>query len=467
MKYTILSVYILLVTLNCQSLLAQKTYTSTEIQEDIAFMEEQLIRFHPNLYLYSKYDEFNALTNELKSGVNDITTDIEAYRLLSSYSEIIRDGHTSITPSKDVFENFQIDTALLPLRIHWDGELMHSIMDYSEERIIPDGSQLISINGVNTEDIAANMLTSLQHDGDNTTYPRWILNNFFTAYFYFYYREVEEFNIVYKDVNGKSNAETIQALCKSDISNYRKQRYPEFSEHYQSEKKSGITLKLLDRESAILTIRSFDNGILLKSYRQRFRSSIRRHLKEVRKNETETLIVDLRGNQGGHLTNGHFLLKRIMPHPYVMVQCFTKVNKKCSHVANARNKPTYGPILGLKKPNKKRYDGKVYFLVDGGSFSCSGIVTHVIKNYSRGIIVGEETGGSAYSLVGSPNKKIVLPNTGINVSIPRLQFILQDLRGTEKSGTQPDVMIPVSTEDLLNNQDSALEYILEQIELNK
>lgn len=463
MKYTFFHVCILFAILNCQSIKAQETFTNLEIKEDIAYMEEQLIRYHPNLYLYSKQDEFKALTEELKAKVVDETTELEAYRLLSSYSEIIRDGHTSILPSNIVLAKFQVDTTLIPLWVHWDGKSMYSIMDYSEERIIPDGSKILTINEDSVEDIVANILTALQHDGDNKTYPTWVLNNFFSAYYYFYYGEFDEFRIGYTDLDGNNNAVAIKALCKKDISSYRKKRYPEHSALYQTEKKSGITLEQIDNSSAVLTIKSFDHGILLKEYHQRFRASIRRQMKKIRKNGTETLIVDLRGNQGGRLSNGHFLLKRLMPHRYVMVQCFTKVNKKCSHIANARNKPTYGPILGVKKPNKKRFNGKVYFLVDGGSFSCSGIVTHVIKTYNRGMIVGEETGGSAYSLVGSPNKKITLPNTGINVSIPRLQFILQDLKETEKSGTQPDVMVPVTPHDLLNDYDAVMEYVMQEI----
>ncbi len=463
MKYTFLHLCILFTTLNCQSIQAQELFTELEIKEDIAYLEEQLIRYHPNLFLYSKQDEFDSLTEDLKSKVQEETTELEAYRLLASYSEIIRDGHTSITPSNKIFSSFQVDTTLFPLRIYWDGDSMHTIMDFSNEQLIPNGSRILSINEYSVEEIAGSILTSLQHDGDNLTYPTWILNNFFSAYFYFYYGEFDEFRIGYKDPDGRNNSSRLKALCKKDIAKNRNSRYPDYSKQYRLEKKSGITIEQIDDLSAVLTIKSFDNGILLKEYHQRFRPSIRRQIKKVRKNGTENLIVDLRGNQGGRLSNGHFLLKRLMPHRYIMVECFTKVKKKCSHIANARNKPTYGPILGIKKPNKKRFNGKVYFLVDGGSFSCSGIVTHVIKSYNRGIIVGEETGGSAYSLVGSPNKKITLPNTGINVSIPRLQFILQDLKETEKSGTQPDVMIPVTPSDLLQNQDSVIEYILEEI----
>ncbi|MFT5860667.1 MAG: hypothetical protein ACI865_002781 [Flavobacteriaceae bacterium] len=463
MKYTSLHMCILFSMLFWQPLIAQQTYTEQQVLDDIAFLESRLIRYHPNLYLYSKQDEFNALSRGLKDVVQSETTALEAYRQISSYSQIIRDGHTSITPSKEVISGFHTDTALFPLRTYWDGEFMHSIMDFGNEASIPDGSEILSINGIKVDKILQNMFNSLQHDGDNMTYPTWILNNFFTAYYYFYYGANDSFGVEYLPPHGEKKFILLPAICKVDRAKNRAHRYPKYSEQFKDEKKTGITLKETENASAILTIKSFDNSILRKDYRQSFRRSIRKTISQLKKNETQTLIVDLRGNQGGHLTNGHFLLKRLMSHRYIMVECYTKVNKKCSHVANERNKPTHGPILGIKKPNKRRFDGELYFLVDGGSFSCSGIVTHVIKAYDRGTIVGEETGGSAYSLVGSPNKRITLPNTGINVTIPRLQFILQDLTDTEKSGTHPDVVISPSFGDIMKDKDVVLDQVLEII----
>lgn len=463
MKYTSLHMCILFSTLLWQPLIAQRTYTEQQILEDIAFLEDRLIRYHPNLYLYSKQDEFNALSGALKDLVEPETDDLKAYRQISSYSQIIRDGHTSFTPSKEVIRGFHTDTTLFPLRTYYDGEFTYSVMDYGDELSIPDGSEILSINGIHIDEIIQNMFKSLQHDGDNMTYPAWILNNFFTAYYYFYYGTNDSFGVEYLTPHGEEQFVLLPAICKADRAKNRSNRYPAYSEQFRDEKKTGITLKESGNASALLTIQSFDNSVLRKDFHQNFRRSIRKTISELKKNETKILIVDLRGNQGGHLTNGHFLLKRLMLHRYIMVECYTKVNKKCSHVANERNKPTYGPILGIKKPNKRRFNGELYFLVDGGSFSCSGIVTHVIKAYDRGTILGEETGGSAYSLVGSPNKKITLPNTGINVTIPRLQFILQDLTDTEKSGTHPDVIITSSFADIMEDKDVVLEQVFKLI----
>lgn len=464
MHCTFLQMCILFVALWWQPLLAQQVFTDDEIKEDITYLKSQLIRYHPNLYLYSKQHEFNAFTDQLKTNVSKETTTLEAYRMFSSYSQVIRDGHTSIRPSKSVFEDYKKDTTLFPIRVYWDGTMLNSIMDYSREDTLPNGSAILSINGIPSEEIVGNILNTLQHDGDNKTYPTWILNNFFTAYYTFYYGGSEIYKITYKDSSSKVQELALKGLPKYEISARRKERYPAYAEQLRAEKKTGILLDTLPNSSAILTIKSFDNGILLKTYHQRFRSSIRKAIRQIRTDGIETLVIDVRGNQGGHLTNGHFLLKRLMRHRYIMVECFTKVKKKCSHVANARNKPSYGPILGIKKPNKKRFEGELYFLVDGGSFSCSGIVTHVIKSYGRGTIVGEETGGSAYSLVGSPNKNITLPNTGIKVTIPRLQFILQDLKTPEKSGTFPDVVLSSTYTDLLEGKDAALEYVLSRIQ---
>ena len=102
-------------------------------------------------------------------------------------------------------------------------------------------------------------------------------------------------------------------------------------------------------------------------------------------------------------------------------------------------------------------------MVNGGSFSCSGIFSQTIKRYKRGKIYGEETGGSAYTIVGAPNKEFVLPHTQFQVTIPQHQFIIQEYEGKEKTGVIPDVLITPRLSDVLEGVDAVLGSVLEEI----
>lgn len=77
--------------------------------------------------------------------------------------------------------------------------------------------------------------------------------------------------------------------------------------------------------------------------------------------------------------------------------------------------------------------------------------------------MGEETGGSAFTLAGGPNKHLNCPNTQVQVTLPTLQYILQSSTGVEKTGVLPDVNLNMRITDIINGIDPLQEYVLKTI----
>jgi len=139
---------------------------------------------------------------------------------------------------------------------------------------------------------------------------------------------------------------------------------------------------------------------------------------------------------------------------------------QCVHsyykVKNGQNKKFNARWSQYFKTNKDAYTGKVYVFTNGGSFSCSAIVSNTIKESQRGKIVGEMTGGSAYVNSGGPNNVITLPNTRISFTIPKTQYNLRKDLSNIGLGVVPDVKIIDNPNKILNGQDNYIEYFEQQ-----
>jgi len=444
------------------SIYGQETnFSKEQVKSDIEFLELSLLEYHPNLFVYSSKQEIDSCFNELKESLSDNISKQEAYRLISTSSSIVKDGHFVIQPDEKTVKNFYSNAKLFPLDIYWINADAFILKNYTNENI-GIGDKLLSINGLDVEKIRRTILDGALRDGYNTTYPNWILNNFNRAYYGFYIGNSEVYEIEINKESGLIEKKQIKGLTYTEISNSRKINYPEYYKQLKEEK--GIELKIDSvTKSALLTIKSFENSILKKTYHQNFKKSINSAFKTIDQQGISELIIDLRGNQGGEVRNGIFLLKYLLNESFQAVQSFTVVDKKQYDSEIKRNKAVKGIGNKYLEPFEQNYRGNLYVLIDGGSFSCSGIFTWVLKKQKRGIIIGNESGGSAYTLVGAPNKTIILPNTKLQVTIPLLQYILQDYKDETKTGVVPDVVINPTISDIINGTDCEYNHALELI----
>ena len=123
----------------------------------------------------------------------------------------------------------------------------------------------------------------------------------------------------------------------------------------------------------------------------------------------------------------------------------------------------YSPNLDEYPPQElpKRYQGKLYVLVNRQSISQAAVTAAQIQDYGWGKIVGEETGEfpSLYASVFY----YTLPNSGIVVSISKGRIIR--VNGSEKEeGVIPDIGI---TDHLIDEEDEILNGLLALINTNE
>jgi C-terminal processing protease CtpA/Prc len=119
------------------------------------------------------------------------------------------------------------------------------------------------------------------------------------------------------------------------------------------------------------------------------------------------------------------------------------------------------------KPKKKNhYDGEVYILSGGNSFSASTLVMKALRPQANVTIVGEESGGAAYGNNAWLIPDVTLPNTGVRFRLPLFRLVI-DKNEQKGYGVQPEVFVPPTVPAILRNADYKLEKTIELIRSKK
>lgn len=428
----------------------EQTFSAAQIKEDIDFLKSELKEKHPNLYLYSRPEVFESFFAELYQHIPDSMTELEAYRFITPVSAIIKDGHTLFFPGDRTVEYYNQNGVYFPFKIYWDGEALFVAMSFCRTTKIPEGAEITGINGVAAAEIMKYCLERMMHDGENETYPIWVLNNWFNEYYSYFFGHPKVFEIQYRLKDGVLRSETIDALSRQDIATNRAKNYP--VRVMGNKKKDGITLEFIDgSKTAVLTIKDFHRATLRQSYGQAFRKTIRQYFTQIGEKGVEHLILDMRNNQGGEMGYGTLLLSYLLHEPFSIVEEYYKVGSPHAAPEN-RNIKCKGPSMGTFRPKSNAFGGKLYVLVNGGSFSNTCMVSSALRHYKRGVFIGEETGGNPNIICGSVQYKI-LPNTKIKVEIPTLRFILRNKEQHNGRGLMPEYLIRPSIQDVIQNRD--------------
>jgi len=245
-----------------------------------------------------------------------------------------------------------------------------------------------------------------------------------------------------------------------------------------------------DSSVALVKIKGFKNGNYEAFYDESF--SILDSLK------TRTLIIDLRNNFGGRLHEIDYLYSYLIDENYTFLNKSETNNRFPMLKSLMSNSNSLGAklIVGLLSPgfatadllavSKKdgklyrrfspakeqeskllSFKGKIYVLINGNSFSASTVLSSQLHGTNRATFVGEETGGAYNGTVAGLFNIYELPNTKVTVRIGLMQLDSKQKTDVIGYGVKPHVKILPTYQDRLNNTDPELEWVLDDIEINK
>ena len=386
---------------------------------------------HPKTF--TDWRELDAAFDRQYELLRDDMTALEFRRVISPAVAAVRCGHTRLSFSDDFLRGLRETARHVPLDIRILHDSLYILSSYRGDSIPPPGSLVISINGRSSEEIIRTIRAGVPADGRNETYKDWQINGAFRSHYLTFIESPDQFEIVFVPPDREvPETVTLQPMTPAEIRQFLDDDEPIDPESEAIE----WTFDDSNRY-ALLRVWFFDYYDDL----DRFTEMIDGFFEELRDRRITSLILDLRGNDGGDPYSSAYLLTYLIGEPF--------------RYFAARSARFFDDLKDIQHPPDQPFKGDLYVLVDGGSYSTTGHFCSLLRYQQKGTFIGLETGGSFACHGGY--KEVSLDRTGINLLLPHTTFIT-DVRDMEPGeGLRPDFEIQPSVRDLPNDRDPVLD----------
>ncbi|HMK25658.1 MAG TPA: S41 family peptidase [Chitinophagaceae bacterium] len=492
------NLYILLFTLftacgvSRSSFSPNKKYSLQQVQKDYSLYREILEEHHPSLYWYTSKDSMDHYFSYGQQHLKDSMTEQEFRKVLNYVTSKIGCGHTSVRSSKAWIK--YTDTARLgkmfPLSLKiWKDSMVVTANLNRKDSIIKRGTVITRINGKAEQKIVDTLFDYISTDGYNLTHKYQTLSNrgFFGSLYTSLFGVSEKYTIEYMDAAGQIKNTTIPVYNPSDTINRAAIRpisnTPQPSR--KERKQQGLNnVRLLKIDSvnhtAMMDLSSFAEGYQLRRF---FRNSFR----ALQQNKIGHLIIDVRNNGGGEVTNSMLISRYLVNQKFKISDSLYSVRKGSPYQQYIKhhfwNKLFMTFFTKKKKdgnyhfgyferhyfkPKKNdHYDGKVYILIGGNSFSATTLFVSSVIQQDNVTVVGEETGGGAYGNSAWLIPNVTLPETGVRFRLPLFRLVLDKDYPKTGKGVQPEVESKPTVEAVRRSADYKLDKAMELIKKDK
>lgn len=396
--------------------------------EDLTFLSDRIKQYNPALSHY--HPEFDRLSAQVIRQTNaDSVTIFEYFSAVSRICALANEGHFKIGSRDDrIRKGIMANTAAyLPLQVTIISGRVFVVGDFSNEHSIGEGEEITAINGIKMPLLLEKLLEVTPSDGEILTYAHRKIQDRFSVLFYFHIEQADTFEITLLDENKKERRVTINALVRSDQIKNLEKNYVVRNKESSSTAEGFYSLAINDTY-ALLTLPSFDFRRVNK-YKVKSKKLYKTLFKELQDKKVQHLVVDLRDNTGGRNAFADdmvpFILKSPSSDPYL--------KKTISWEGKSK-------IYKMPAPSKWAFQGAIYVLINGKTFSAGSSLARFLKEYGNATVIGTETGTRYEGFAAGSTQDINLPNTGLNIGIPRYHILYpaSAKQKTSNRGLLPD-----------------------------
>lgn len=474
-----------------------------ELRKDVDFANTKLQQLHPNLYWYISKEKLDYKFDSLRTTITKPLKPNEFYRKLAPVISQVREGHLRLVAAdkrltKKEIKNLKKQKGLLSRYNFVLDDDQIFVLDNADK--IPNmqvGTVILRIKDIPVKDLLEKYRPFVNSDGFNTTFQKYILARRWPSYFTAEYGimdsvkvetklrdEIKTFYLRREKISTEEKKSTEKENKKLTKSQSGK------TKDYNIRTKSfnrDLQFPTKDSTVAYMKIKTFSGTYSRKFYKESFAA--------LKKSPADILILDVRDNLGGSLSEINNLYSYLVPDKFKFIEDIEVTSRFSMFHADyfkgtslflkpflLAGYPIYllGTALSVKKENDKFYlrnngifalrkpkddnfKGKVYLLINGSSFSASSILASKLKDEGRAFLVGEETGGAndgtvagRYSTEKLPKSKLYLP-IGLMLIQPHIDF------SNTKKGVTPHQEILLTTQQILEKKDIQLNWILGEI----
>jgi len=472
---------------------ASRKYSPAILQKDYSIYQQLLEEAHPSLYWYTSKDSMDRYFEWGREQLKDSLTEPDFRKVLSFVTAKIDCGHTSIRASKKYTR--YLDTAriarLFPLSLKlWDDTAVVAANLNRRDSMLRRGTVVTKINGLPVTKIVDSLFNFIGTDGYNTTHKYQTLSNrgyfgaLYTSVYGFYFNNTIE----YIDTTGQLKTTIIRpffpgpdTVTRGSVITMPRVPQPSRKERKNLQRNSVRLLKV-DSVShvAMMDLNSFGKGFGLKGF-------FRRSFRTLRRNKVDHLIIDVRGNGGGSVTNSTLITRFLADQPFKVGDSLYAVAKKKKYSRYVQNdflNRLFMTFFTKKKsdgyyhfhyfehhyfkPRKQNhFDGKTYILTGGNSFSATTLFAGALLKQKNITVVGEETGGGAYGNSAWLIPDVTLPGTRVRFRLPLFRLVIDKNAPKTGRGVQPEEFSGPSSEAIRRGADYKVEKALELIKKDK
>jgi hypothetical protein len=462
-----------------------KKYSKEELQQDYSLLRNILEKKHPSLYWYTPKDSMDTIFNEGYQAIADSMTELQfGWKILAPLTSAIHCGHTSFSMSRGwnkFIKNKHIPSFPLYLKV-WNDTMMVTGNLNRNDCVIKNGDFITSINGIKSAVIINRMFDYMVEDGyaENVNYIR------LSTSFPYFHRNIfglyKTYYLTYTDSNGVEKNASIPyyAPSRDTVKKITMERKLEEKKMTRRQKLENIRSLEYDSLFAIMTVNGFSKGHLYHFFRKSFRN--------LRKKNIENLVIDLRANGGGDINKSVLLTKFLRKTPFKVADSAYSISKNLHPYTRYISSGLLNNIGLLFVTHKKKdgkyhfnywerhtfnpkrknhFNGNVYILTNGLTFSASALFCNTVKGQPKITLAGEDTGGGWYGNSGIMIPNITLPETKLKVRLPFFRLVQYQHIGTKGTGVIPDVYIGPNWRDILKGVDTKIEVVKKMIEEKK
>jgi len=453
------------------SLFSQENYnrklTVEELSQDFEIFRNTLTSIHPDLYLYTSKPKFDSILLTVERKLDGVSTSIEFLRLLTPIIHEIRNSHTSIRPPQSYIEYIKTEAKRLPVDFIYRNDSLIVVKNYSPNSLLKSGDVVKKLNDVSSIQLMDSLSFYTFVDGYNEHYSNYLSSRFLSKRYAYFIGEPPLFNVEYMDSNGDLKKESIKSM-------------PAKTFHSKMEIKPTDTKYdfKIKNNAGHLTITDFriENT-------KKFKKSLEKNFNQMASKGIEHLVLDLRNNRGGFPENSDVLLSFFIKEKvYPIKKKFTMIEQLSDfkyilednaygYFENSKKGTESNGVFVLEeapkafvKPNKKGFTGKLIVLINENSASATTSFLGQIRTHvPEALFIGNPTLGNPYIVSADYMVSLKLPNSNLIVKIPLVSSEKNVNFENPKGGVIPDIIVPITIEDVQLQTDHIMEKAIEFI----
>lgn len=468
---------------HAQKVQLDKMLSPDEMKTDFRYLRTRLETTHPGLYARHPKERMQGIMDSLENTLQQPLPLIDFYKKIAFLIATLGCEHTFCNLGEG-WHSLAKKLHFLPFQLFLAGDKPFIVINGTADTTIRPGDEMVSINGKPVDSIRRALHPYMPSDGFMTVSKDYAMSSMaFGLLYNFFIERADSYEVVVKTRTGAlirkrfSNDLSFERIGKLALKNPVNKVVLDADAKAKVLGRHQWRLEFLKPHTALLNIRTFG------AEKKVFKADIDSFFLAIRKQQTDTLIINIMNNDGGEEELAAYLMSYLIDTPTRFMNAEYLITdhdsvlaasdapkeviaNKYEFIEPLKNGKSYAKIselareLEIMKPQVNGYHGKVFLLVNGVTASAASTFAAVAQSNKRAFIIGQETSGSFTGGGAVLGLNLTLPYSRItaHTSLVFQEFATKGRDGNR--GVIPDREFVPRFEDIVCEYDTWKQRIL-------